>query len=256
MDKLEAAIRQTARSDFNLFEKKEDIPDCSINEISRMETKKLLTNTELESKKIVYQGSEQFELLHQLRDIRTALATDKSNNIVMVTSLAANHGVSFFARNLAAVTAFDLSKTSILIDCNTGKPSISNIFELGEATGVMDYIEDDSLDMDSVIHCSGIKRYRCIPAGTIKHEGEEYFTHPRFKKLLSSLKNRYKDRNVILDAPPILRSADARILLEVCDKVIVVVPYGKVSTNELVAAGQMIPAEKYAGVVYSDYICK
>lgn len=253
MNKLERAIRRTVDNDDLSFIGDINV-SCPIKEISKMEVEKLFTKEELESKKIIYQGSHQIDLLHKFRDIRTALASNEAGNVVLVTSLASSYGTSYFARNLAAVTSFDSTKTSLLIDCNIYRPSVSSIFELGDRLGVLDYVVDESIAIDDVIHCSGIKRYRCIPAGNLAGECEEYFTHPRFKELLVGLKNRYSDRDIFIDAPPILTSADTRILLEVCDQVIVVIPSGKVNTAEIHAVEKVIPKEKFKGVVLNEYI--
>lgn len=256
MDKLERAIRRTVINDDLLYGDyiSTDKETNSIGEILKMNVGKLFSFQELDKKKIVYQRSDQVEALHKFRDIRTALSTDESKNVVMVTSLSASSGASYFARNLAAVTSFDSTKTSLLIDCNIDKPNISSVFELQNQLGVLDYIVDETITVDDVIHASGIARYRCIPSGNTTDETEEYFTHPRFKKLLMDLKNRYKDRNIFIDAPPILKSADTRILLEVCDQVIVVIPYGKVGQEEMNSAEKMIPKDKFKGVVLNEYV--
>lgn len=257
MNKLEKAIKRTVEESLVQDDSitAEDIGiDSSINEISRMEEEGLLSNLELEKKKILYQECEQVELVNKFRDIRTALSCDHTNKVVLVTSFAANYGTSFFARNLASVTAFDSSRTSLLIDCNIDRPSVSKVFDLEGRYGVLDYILNKEISMESIIHHSGIKRYRCIPSGSSSSDREEYFTHPRFKSLLTNLKDRYRDRNIFIDAPPILKSADTRILLEVCDQVIIVVPFGKVNQTLLNAAAKIIPKEKYAGIVYNDYI--
>lgn len=256
MNKLERAIRRTVIHDepFMINDIYSDNKTNSIGEILKMEVEKRFTLEELERKKIVYQRSDQVEALHNFRDIRTALSSGEASNVVMITSLSVSNGASYFARNLAAVTSFDSTKTSLLIDCNIDRPSVSSIFELQDRLGVLDYIVDESITVDDVIHCSGIARYRCIPAGNPTKESEEYFTHPRFKKLLTDLKNRYRDRNIFIDAPSILKSADTRILLEVCDQVIVVVPYGKVGQAEINLAEKMIPSEKFKGVVLNEYI--
>jgi Mrp family chromosome partitioning ATPase len=251
VDKLERAIRRTVinQDEFNQGE-----DSNSINEISKMGTEKLLSNEELEQKKIVYQGSKQFELLHKFRDIRTAISSSDEDNVIMITSLEPKSGTSFFARNLAAVTSFDSSKTSLLIDCNIDKPSVNDVFELDGKKGVLDYVVDKSTTVESLVHYCGIKRYRCIPTGNLTGECEEYFTHPRFKELLTKLKRRYKDRNIFIDAPPILTSADTRILLEACDQVIVVVPYGKISKAKIISAEKVIPKEKFKGIVLNEFI--
>ncbi len=257
MDMLEKAVRLTVESSgvFSTTDIYERQDHCSIREISKMERERIFSFEEMEEKKIVYPESSQIDLLHKFRDIRTALTSDTDNNIVMVTSVGPNYGTSFFARNLAAVTAFDSTRTSLLIDCNINRSNIGKTFELDNRLGLLDYIVDKTVAIDDVIHCSGIKRYRCIPTGELKGEGEEFFTHPRFKKLLTSLKTRYSDRNIFIDAPPVLTSADTRILLEVCDQVIVIVPYGKVKVADLNAIEKVLPKEKFRGVVYNECIC-
>lgn len=256
MDILEKAVRLTVESSgvFSTADIYERQDHCSISEISKMERERIFSFEEMEEKKIVYPESSQVDLVHKFRDIRTALASDADNNIVMVTSTGPECGTSFFARNLAAVTAFDSTRTSLLIDCNITRPNIEKIFELDKRLGLLDYIVDKTIEIDDVIHCSGIKRYRCIPTGELRGEGEEFFTHPRFKELLTCLKARYSDRNIFIDAPPILKSADARILLEVCDQVVVVVPYGKVKVADLNAIEKVLPKEKFKGVVYNECI--
>ena len=253
MDKLERAIRSTIVNGELAFVG-DASNSCSIKEISKMEIEKFFTPEELENKKIIYQGSHQVDLLHKFRDIRTALASNEGGNVVLVTSLAPSYGTSYFARNLAAVTSFDSTKTSLLVDCNIDRPSVSDTFELMDRPGVLDYVVNESIAIDDVIHCSGIKRYRCIPAGSSTDNCQEFFTHPRFIKLLTNLKNRYKDRNIFIDAPPILTSADTRILLEVCDQVIVVVPYGRVSKEEIATAEKIIPKGKLKGIVLNEYL--
>lgn len=256
MDILEKAVRLTVESSgvFSTADIYERQDHCSISEISKMERERIFSFEEMEEKKIVYPESSQIDLLHKLRDIRTAIASDAENKIIMVTSIGPGCGTSYFTRNLAAVTAFDSTRTSLLIDCNINRPNVDKVFELGGRLGLLDYIVDKTVSMDDVIHCSGIKRYRCIPAGELRGEGEEFFTHPRFKKLLTSLKTRYSDRNIFIDAPPVLTSADTRILLEVCDQVIVVVPYGKVKVADLNTIEKVLPKEKFMGVVYNECI--
>ena len=253
---LEKAVRLTVESSgvfstTGIYERQDH---CSISEISKMDRERIFSFEEMEEKKIVYPESSQIDLLHKFRDIRTAIASDAESKIIMVTSTGTECGTSFFTRNLAAVTAFDSTRTSLLIDCNINRPNVDKVFELGGRLGLLDYIVDKTVSMDDVIHCSGIKRYRCIPTGELRKKGEEFFTHPRFKELLSSLKARYSDRNIFIDAPPVLTSADTKILLEACDQVIVVVPYGKVKVSDLNTIEKVLPKEKFMGVVYNECV--
>lgn len=255
MNKLEKAISLTMSDDMyfsNNFGQSD--PIVSMEEISKMQETDYLSEEDLSNKKIVFQGSDQDKLVNQLRDIRTALNKKKSQNIIMVVSVSEDSGTSFFAKNLAAVTAFDSSRSSLLIDCNIERPNIAESFDLKDKKGLLDYIYDRNLCETDIIQSIGISRYRCITTGLIESDNEEFFTHPRFKSLLKTLKERYQDRSIFLDSPALLTSANARILLELCDQVILVAPVGKVSVRKLEAASRMIPKEKLSGLVINDYV--
>ena len=223
--------------------------------ISAMEEgESTLTTEEFIHNKIIYQGSNLDELINQFRDIRTALSKQKSNNIIMITSVDNNSGTSFFARNLAAVTAFDAYRTSLLVDCNIDNPSVATTFDLGGRKGLLDYVFDTETREEDIIHSVGIKRFRSITAGEMRLKNDECFTHPKFRSLLFSLKSRYQDRSIFLDSPPLQKSADARILLDICDQVILVAPFGKVDAKKLASISKLIPQGKLSGLVINDYI--
>ena len=80
----------------------------------------------------------------------------------------------------------------------------------------------------------------------------EYFTSPRIRRLLTDIRQRFSDRYVILDSPSMTDSADARILLELCDFVLLVVPYGRASNAEIEESIKAVDGEKFLGVVFND----
>jgi len=99
VNKLEKAITQTLSDDqyMKAMYSSQD-PAISIEQISRMTEKPLLSEEKLLSKKIVYQGSDQEALVNQLRGIRTALNKIKGHNLTLITSIEEKSGVSFFAK--------------------------------------------------------------------------------------------------------------------------------------------------------------
>jgi Mrp family chromosome partitioning ATPase len=80
----------------------------------------------------------------------------------------------------------------------------------------------------------------------------EVFTSALMRDLFQDLKNRYSDRYIIVDAPPITKSADAEILSDFCDYVLLVVPYGKATESQILAAARAIDEKKLLGVVFNN----
>jgi Mrp family chromosome partitioning ATPase len=72
------------------------------------------------------------------------------------------------------------------------------------------------------------------------------------KDLVAEIRSRYDDRMIILNAPPIHACADATILAEQSDYVVLSVPYGRVTKAEIADAVRAIGPAKIAGVVFCD----
>ena len=65
-------------------------------------------------------------------------------------------------------------------------------------------------------------------------------------------KERYSDRFIVLDAPAIQQSTEARILAQYCDFSMLVVPFGKVVTDEVLSAIDALGKEHFAGLVFNS----
>lgn len=209
---------------------------------------------EMAARKIVHPGMQNKQVLNTFREIRTQLLqrAGGSNFIVMVGSLASRSGSSFVATNLATVLALDKTKTAVLIDCNLYDPSLHQLLDVDPDYGLTDYLAEEHLEINDIIYATGIPRLRVVPVGTHVEAGAEYFGSTRMLHFLSDLKQRYPDRYVILDVPPVGLWAEARILSELSDFSVLVVPYGKVNEGQVIAAIDALGEEKLAGLVFNN----
>lgn len=223
-------------------------------QIARMKEPWQHSRKELAESGIIYPGMEDGRVANAFRELRTKIlqATHGKNSAILVTSTSNSAGCSFVARNLAVAFSFDESKTALLMDCNLANPSHNELISPDITLGLTDYLRADNLSVEQIIHPVGIQRLRLIPAGGQLDITAEYFTSLKMKMLLRSIKERFADRYIIIDAPPIMQSADARILAEVCDYAILVVPYGRVTEAQVLKASKSIGAHKLVGVVFND----
>lgn len=209
---------------------------------------------EMAERKILYPGMPNKGVLNTFRELRTQLVkmAGNSNFVVMVTSLTNNAGTSFVATNLGAVFALDKTKTALLIDCNLYDPTLDKLLDVEPDYGLTDYLAEEKLDVNDIIYATGIPRLRVVPVGTHTEGGAEYFSSARMVGFIDSLKKRYPDRYLILDVPSIGLWAEARILAELSDLVLLVVPYGRVNEAQVASAVDMISEEKLAGIVFNN----
>ena len=220
-------------------------------QIVKMQEPRRLTADDMDERRIIYPESRNRGLVNRFRHLRTKLLElSGGNNFTMVVSGACEGaGTSFMALNLAAAFAFDQSKTALIIDCNLRNPTLHTQLDLAAETGLTDFPEDADFDIGRVIYPTGIPRLRLVPAGSRRENPAEFFTSFRMKQFIQAVRRRYPDRFIVLDTAPILDSPDARILGELCDYSMLVVPHGKITPGAAERAAQSFDPNKFVGAV-------
>jgi protein-tyrosine kinase len=222
--------------------------------IARMKEKSLLDKQTLALNQIIYPDMEETGTVSAFRELRTKIIqkTQGRNCVIMVTSVVGGGGSSFVAMNLGVAFSFDAGKTALLMDCNLKNPSLHRLFGDGTFHGLTDYMDNSGMDIAEIIHQVGIERLRVIPSGGRREIAAEYFSSIKLKQLLVSITERYRERYIILDAPPMTESADTQILAELCDYVLLVVPYGRTTDSQVNACTKAISDKKLLGIIFNN----
>ncbi|SRR5581483_8929521 len=209
---------------------------------------------ELAERRIIFPEMGENPTVKAFREVRTKIlqATQGRNCVLMVTSVTGDSGTTFVALNLSSAFAFDEGKTALLFDCNLRNPRLHLLFKEHAVSGLTDYLENPTMDVGDIIHPVGIERLRVIPAGGRREIPAEYFTSVRMKGLLDSVRARYPERFIILDSPPMTESADTQILADLCDYVILVVPYGTVTQAQIDDCVKGLDRKKLLGIVFNN----
>lgn len=236
-----------AASDLNLRAK-------SASAIALMREQNLRDKSELTLQHIIHPDMAENSTVQAFRDIRTKVLqkTNGKNCVIMVTSVTSQAGSTFVSTNLGMAFAFDAGKTALLIDCNLRNPGFQKLFPEGSPPGLTDYLEKGEMDVAEIIHSVGIERLRVIPAGDKREIPSEYFTSTRMRQLLDKIRQRYAERFIFLDAPSTSETADTRILAELCDFIVLVVPYGKVTSGQIDDCVKSLDSKKLLGIVFNN----
>jgi protein-tyrosine kinase len=226
--------------------------------LSRQEIREMadifrLAEDDLEEKKLIYPRMRDKRVLNVFRDIRTKLIekSENKNFTLMVTSVCEEGGSTFVANNLAASIALDQGKTALIVDCNLYSPASSQLLD-GDHVGFSDFLESPTISIENIIYATGIPRLRLIPIGKSLDISPEYYTSYRMKQFTEELSRRYSDRYVILDVPPVGSTTDARILADCCDFVVLVVPHGKVTKDQLKKSIANFDSDKLIGIIFNN----
>lgn len=169
-------------------------------------------------------------------------------NTIMVTSSVAGEGKTLTAINLAFTFAKEFQQTVLLVDCDLKKQSIHQCLGYESDKGIIDYLLNDT-PVSELITWPGVEKLTIISGGRSISGSSELLGSQRMRELVADMKDRYPDRYVIFDVPPILSGADALTFAPLVDHVIVAVEEGQTSIVDVKKALKMIPHEKVVGLV-------
>lgn len=233
----------------------DDVLAAANKQLARMGDSWFLSEVERADNRIISAEMKDERVANAFRDLRTKILerSGDRNCSVLVCGVSEGCGASFVGLNLGVAFSLDESRSALLVDGNIATPAYNRFLNnVREPLGITDYFERDEVKIEQVIHPIGIRKLRLIPAGTSRKGAAEYFTSRKVRTLLKGAQQRYPDRYIIINAPPVTSSADTRILAEMADLVLLVVAYGRTTEQEIIHAAKAIKSEKLLGVVFND----
>lgn len=136
----------------------------------------------------------------------------KNGNVMMVTSSNPSEGKSFCAINLALSIATEQDVTVLLVDADFSKPEILNRLGISGGRGLMDVVADKSHDLADCLVRTNIPNLVLLPAGRQHNLTTELLASDRMRDMVTEIADRYMDRIIIFDSPPVLASSAASVL--------------------------------------------
>ncbi len=136
----------------------------------------------------------------------------RNGNLILVCSTQPNEGKTFCAINLALSIASERDLTVLLVDADFAKPEILSTLGLEGGKGLIDVIADPSLNLSDCLIRTNIENFAVLPAGRQHHLTTELLASERMGMMIEEIAQRYRDRVIIFDSPPVLASSAASVL--------------------------------------------
>lgn len=180
--------------------------------------------------------------------------TLKNSNLIMVTSSNPNEGKTFVSINLALSIALEQDKTVLLVDADVLRPSIHREFEFESKQGLLEYLLDEVHSLSDVIYNTNVPNLKLIPAGKPHHLTNELLASTKMVTLAQELAQRYPDRIVIFDCPPILGVTETPVLSSLVGQAIVVVEESKTKLDNVKKAVSQLDEDIAVGFVMNKTV--
>ncbi len=192
----------------------------------------------------------------QLHRLRCAIgSTPKNGEIrsVLVTSSVESEGKSLVATGLAFTIAKSLDHWALLVETDLRRPSIGDRLRLEPGPGLAEHIVDGT-DLSRSMRSIGVPKLTVVCAG--EKAGQVQAAHivasASMRRLAEEVRERYPDRFVVYDAPPVIPTPDPMSLARMVDGIVFVVQAGKTPRKLVQRAIAALPAEKVLGVVLNQ----
>ena len=260
MDIIREAVRKFSESGPSPNESAEEIRVLESNSLVTSQTNEFESNDplsadELSDRRIAHGAMRDENVYSAFSRLRTHIVQKlgKTNCSVVVASVCPGGGASFVAMNLAAAFASDTTRTALLMDCNFSGDRFEQLGDDKSVPGITDFIYGTaSASLNDLMMDIGVSRLRLLPGGRMRSSRSEFFTRPRAKQMFEEICTSNPNRAVIVDVPPPSMSAYSNVIATYCDAVLLVVPYGQVTQQDVRVAARSFPREKIVGSVFND----
>ena len=174
---------------------------------------------------------------------------EKGWRSLAVLSPGANDGKTTTAINLAISLAHDQRHTVLLVDCDLRQPTVGSSLGITHEYGLSDVLEGRAHIEDCLYHPEGFDRLVILPTAAAPANSSETLSGTRGRGVFSELRNRYPDRIVLFDLPPILGADDALAFLPLVDCGLMVIAEGATRREDLLRSMELVSKIPIVGTV-------
>jgi protein-tyrosine kinase len=186
------------------------------------------------------------EQFRTLRSRLYQLRTSQQLKILLITSAVSGEGKTFLATNLGHAIARQPERRVLLIDADLRHSQLHVSLGAPSNPGLADYLRGAVGEM-GVIQYSPENNLCFIAAGSEVSNPSELLCNGRFAMLLERVGPLFEW--IILDSPPSLPVADASVLAEHCDGLVVVIRARRTPAAVVQKGCQELQGRKVVGVV-------
>jgi protein-tyrosine kinase len=158
-------------------------------------------------------------------------------------------GKTTTAINLAASLAGDRRHTVLLADFDFKHPKVAARLGLSPQSGSDDVLLGTAGIEESLYHPDGFERLVILPARSSLMNSSEILAGPRSREIVNQLRNRYPERIIVFDLPPVLHADDALAFAPLVECGLVVVAEGRTRRNDLTRTIELLHNTPLVGTV-------
>jgi Mrp family chromosome partitioning ATPase len=173
-------------------------------------------------------------------------------NLLAVTSPRAIEGKSLTALNLALTIAAEYDSAVLLVDADFSGHGLQALFGFEGMPGFSDHLTS-GIPIPELLINPGVPRFVMLPAGQQSGlNSAELLSTKAAQQLIREMRERYADRFIVVDLPPLLDTADALAFLPQVQTTLVVVEEHTTSIRDMEDMSKLLAPFNLIGTVMSQ----
>ncbi|MEM6483723.1 MAG: exopolysaccharide biosynthesis protein [Pseudomonadota bacterium] len=188
------------------------------------------------------------EVYRQLRSQVLGAMHRKKWRTLAVTSPHEDAGKTLTTLNLAIAMSQEVNQTVMLVDLDLRKPDLHRALGVPAEAGLIEHLHH-GVKLDDILINPGFPRLVLLPCLPQGRHVSELLTSPEMRSFLTEVTNRYPDRLVIFDLPPLLRNDDAMAFVPSVDCCLLVVEDGVTTPEQLERSRALLRHTNLLGTV-------
>jgi protein-tyrosine kinase len=157
-------------------------------------------------------------------------------NLIMVASAMPGEGKTFLAMNLAMSIAMEVDHSVLLVDADVLRPSVLSRYGVEASRGLLDVLVSPNLALADVMLRTNVPKLNLLSAGTANVKSTELLASGAMEALLKDLAEKYPDRIIVFDAPPLIPTSESRVLASRVGQVVMVVEADRTTHSQATQA--------------------
>jgi protein-tyrosine kinase len=138
----------------------------------------------------------------------TETATGLNPRTILITSASPQEGKTTVTLGLGMSFMFERDHTVVLIDADMRSPELSRRMKLADEVGLLDYLEDDTLEISDILYPTSVNRVYAVPAGHPRINAPELIASDRMRSFLATLHKEHEKGIVIIDSGSVLACSE------------------------------------------------
>lgn len=188
------------------------------------------------------------EAYRQLRSQVLSAMKRNSWRTLAITSAHENAGKTLTAVNLAISISQEVNQTVMLVDLDLRKPDVHNTLGIPIEMGIVDHLNRGE-PIENILLNPGFPRLVILPGMPQGRHSSEILTSPEMNAFLDDITNRYPDRIIIFDLPPLLRNDDAMVFVPKADCCLLVVEDDVTRPEDIERSVQLLKHSQLVGTI-------